>query len=91
MNIKVIIPSALRNITKNQAEVLADGTLIRDVIENLDLQYPGFSKKLYNEQGKLNGFIALFLNDIDIRFLQDDMTPVADNDELVIISAISGG
>ena len=48
-------------------------------------------KHLYTGDGKLRAFVNLYLNDEDVRYLQQEGTPVRDNDTLSIIPSIAGG
>ena len=91
MPCKVRIPVPLQKLTGNQTEVACEGRDIRELIENLDKNYPGIKERLYDENNNLRRFINLFVNDKDIRFLQGDKTELKDGDEVSIIPAIAGG
>lgn len=91
MSIKVMIPTPLQKLTKNQAEVEDEGKTVRELIDHLEKNYPGFRKRIYDENGKVRRFINIYVNEEDIRFLQGDSTPVKDGDEVSIIPAIAGG
>ena len=43
------------------------------------------------DDGKLKSFIAVFINDQDIRSLDGESSPVKDQDEIHIVPAIAGG
>ncbi len=87
----VRIPTPLRKLTSEQEVVPADGETIGDVLKNLDVAYPGIGERIYDEQGTVRRFVNVFLNDEDIRFLQENATPVKDTDEISIVPAIAGG
>jgi len=91
MSVKVRIPTPLRKITKDQDEVTAEGNTIAEVIEDLEKNYPGIKERICEPDGSLRRFVNLYLNDEDIRFMDNLETPVKDNDELSIIPAIAGG
>ncbi len=91
MSVKVRIPTPLRKITKDQDEVTAEGGTIAEVIEDLEKNYPGIKERICEPDGSLRRFVNLYLNDEDIRFMDNLDTPVKDNDELSIIPAIAGG
>lgn len=91
MSIKVRVPTPLQKITKNQAEVVAKAGDIRELIEDLEKNYPGMKERLCDENGKLRRFINIYVNEEDIRFLQKDETQLKDGDEVSIIPAIAGG
>jgi molybdopterin synthase sulfur carrier subunit len=91
MAITVRIPTPLRSITSGEAEVTVEGGTVQEIIENLEKAYSGMKERLCDEEGKLRRFVNLYLNDEDIRFLQDLETEVKDGDGLSIIPAIAGG
>lgn len=91
MSVKVRIPSAFRNITNDKADVTADGTNVKTAIKDIDRQYPGIFSKIYDNADKQRRFIAIFVNDVDIRSLNGDLTPLENGDEVIIVSAIAGG
>jgi molybdopterin converting factor small subunit len=43
------------------------------------------------EDGSLNKFINIYVNDDDVRYLEQLMTPVSDGDEISVIPAVAGG
>ena len=53
--------------------------------------YPDLRKHLYNDEGKLRAFVNLYLNDDDIRYLQNEQTTVKHGDTLSIVPSIAGG
>lgn len=88
---QVRIPTPLRKLTGDQEVVTADGATIADVLTNLDATFPGLGDRLCDEQGNVRRFVNIFVNDEDIRFLEDKATPVKDTDEISIVPAIAGG
>ncbi len=91
MAIKVIIPQPLQKLTNNQSEVEANGSNIRELIDDLDRNFPGLKERLCDESGKIRRFINIYVNEEDIRFLKQDETSLKDNDVVSIIPAIAGG
>lgn len=91
MSIKVRIPTPLQKFTNNQVEVFANGKNVKELIENLDKDFPGIRERICDEAGKVRKFINIYVNEEDIRFLQRDETPIKDGDEVSIIPAIAGG
>ncbi|MBU2567986.1 MAG: molybdopterin-synthase adenylyltransferase MoeB [Elusimicrobia bacterium] len=91
MNIKVRIPTPLQKITKNQTDIVSDGQDVRELIENLDREYPGLKERVCDEKGDIRRFINIFVNGQDIRFLEGDGTKLKEGDEVSVIPAIAGG
>lgn len=87
----VRIPAPLRKLTNDQEVVPAEGATIGDVLANLDKSFPGLIERICDEQGNVRRFVNIFLNDEDIRFLEEKATPVKETDEISIVPAIAGG
>ncbi|AGC45169.1 ThiS family protein [Myxococcus stipitatus DSM 14675] len=85
------IPTMMRPLTRNQAEVTASGATVREVLRDLDIRYPGLGAKLLDEHGAVRRYVNVFLNDEDIRALDALDTPVKDVDRLTLIPAMAGG
>lgn len=85
------IPAPLRKLTADQEVVTAHGDTIGDILANLDATYPGLGERICDESGNVRRFVNIFLNDEDIRFLEEKATPVKDTDEISIVPAIAGG
>jgi molybdopterin synthase sulfur carrier subunit len=91
MAVAVLIPTVLRKHTAGKDQVAASGSNIREVLRDLEGQYSGFTQNLYAADGDLKPFINIYVNEEDIRFLQDLDTPVQSNDTVTILPAIAGG
>ncbi len=91
MPVKVRIPTPLRTLTKGSEEVSVEGNSIKEVIDNLETNYKGFKERLCDEKGQIRRFINFYLNDEDIRFKDNQETPVNDGDQISIVPAIAGG
>ena len=91
MTVVVRIPTPLRRLTNGQGEVEVEAKNIREAIDKLEEQFPGFKERLIDENGELRRFVNLYLNDEDIRFLNGLDTELKDGDVLSIVPAIAGG
>jgi len=78
-------------VTGQIGEVEVSGGTVAEVLSDLEAQYPGMRDRLRDESGKLRRFINIYINDEDIRFLENEATPVRDSDEISIVPAIAGG
>jgi molybdopterin converting factor small subunit len=90
MAVKVEIPSPLREQAGGQTDVSVSGATVQAVLDDLVRQYPALGPKLF-DGGRLRPYINLFVNDEDIRYLDDLQTAVADGQVLAIIPAVAGG
>lgn len=88
---KVRIPTPLRKLTNNEELVEVNAATIGDVISELQTRYPGIKDRLVDENGSIRRFVNVYVNEEDIRFLQNQQTILKDGDEISIIPAIAGG
>jgi molybdopterin synthase sulfur carrier subunit len=91
MSKKVRIPTPLRKLTNNEELVEVNAATIGAAIEELQAKFPGISERLVDEKGEVRRFVNVYVNEEDIRFLQNRETPLKDGDEISIIPAIAGG
>lgn len=91
MPAKVRIPTPLRKLTNNEEVVEVDGSTIGAIITELQSRYPGIKERLLDNDGTVRRFVNVYVNEEDIRFLQNQETPVKHGDEISIIPAIAGG
>jgi adenylyltransferase/sulfurtransferase len=91
MGLKVLLPTALRHLVGNQDEVELSGGNIAELMSGLVQKYPELKKHLFNEEGKLRNFVNVYVNDDDVRYLQQDQTPVKEGDVVSIVPSIAGG
>jgi molybdopterin synthase sulfur carrier subunit len=87
----VRIPTPLRKLTNNEEVVEVKAETIADAIVELQARYPGIKERLVDEKGEVRRFVNVYVNEEDIRFLQNQETPLKDGDEISIIPAIAGG
>jgi MoaD family protein len=71
--------------------VEAEGGTIAEVLAGINAQYPGFREQITMEDGSLHRFVNIYVNDEDIRFMQQLQTPVAAGDVVSILPALAGG
>jgi sulfur-carrier protein len=90
MGVRVHIPTPMREHTAKQAVVEASGPTVQAVLDDLGRKYPGVTQRLF-DNGQVRRFVNVYLNDEDIRYLDNLATPVKDGDELAIIPAVAGG
>ena len=87
----VKIPPVLRSSTGGQKEVLAEGESVREVLRQLAQEHPATEGQLFGEEGELNRYVNVYLNDEDVRVLEGLETEVSEGDTLVILPAMAGG
>jgi sulfur-carrier protein len=87
----VHVPTPLRGQADGQARLELAGATVREVLVTLADRYPALGGRLFNERNEVNRFVNVFLNDEDVRFLQNLDTPVKDGDAVMLVPAVAGG
>jgi len=91
MAVKVQIPSPLRSLTGGADEVQVDASDVAGLIEGLESRHHGLKERLCDGEGNLRSYVRIFVNEEDVRFLQDKGTPLKPGDTVAIVPAIAGG
>ncbi|MGH2785682.1 MAG: MoaD/ThiS family protein [Actinomycetota bacterium] len=91
MSVSVKIPTPLRRVTAGASSVEGSGANVRELIEDLERQFPGMRERLCDENGAIRRFVNVFVGDEDIRFLDGIDTPLAEGAQVSIIPAVAGG
>ena len=87
----VKIPPVLRAQTGGEAEVKADGETVGDVLRSLADLHPETESQLFSDDGDLNRYVNVYLNDEDVRVLDGLSTAASEGDTVVILPAMAGG
>ena len=91
MATKVMIPTALRQFASNRDTMDLDGENVGEVLQKLANEFPELKRHLFDDGGQLRNFVNVFLNDQNIRDLDNQQTPLNAGDELTIVPAVAGG
>ncbi len=84
------IPTPLRVHAGGLDHVSAAGATVGEVLQSLVSAHPELKERLF-EGEEVRRFVNVYVNNEDIRYLDELQTPVAENDEISIIPAIAGG
>jgi sulfur-carrier protein len=91
MSVLVHIPTPLRALTGGRGDLRCEAATVRALLEELDRAHAGLKSRLCEEDGTIRRFLNLYVNEEDIRFLQELETPLNPGDEVTIVPAMSGG
>ena len=91
MDVHVRIPAPLKKFAGEQEVIKSQGETVGEVLQWLADAYPGLKERLKDEKGEVRRFINIYVNNEDIRFIQDLKTPLKEGDQISIIPAIAGG
>ena len=84
----VFIPSLMQKLSDGKSKVEIDGASVRQIVNNLDAEFPGFKERLV-EDGRIKGNISVAVD--------GEITPlgmlekVSENSEVHFLPAIGGG
>ncbi len=87
----VKVPPVLRQHTSGATEVAVEGATVGEVLRGLVGEYPDTGEQLFAEDGELNRFVNVYLNDEDVRVLDGLETGVSGSDTVMILPAMAGG
>ncbi len=91
MSIIVEIPTPLRRFTGEEGENAVEGRTVEEALARTVSEFPSLQRHLFTEEGSLRSFVNVFVNDEDIRYLENRETPIREGDRISIIPSIAGG
>ena len=91
MPITVLLPSVLAQQAEGNRSLDASGATVGEAITDVVARFPALGPRLRDEKGDLYPFVALYLNDEDVRFLGGFDATVREGDELSVVPAVAGG
>ena len=91
MAVQVQIPSQLRPLAGGAAQLALEADTVGALIEALGAKHEGLRERLLEPSGEVRRFVRIFVNEEDIRFLEDATTKLSDGDTVAIVPAIAGG
>jgi molybdopterin converting factor small subunit len=86
----VRIPTVLRPHTGGEARVEVAGASIGEILTALVADNPALEERLL-EDGRVRGYVNVFVDDEDIRYLDGESTVVPAGVEVSIMPAVAGG
>lgn len=84
------IPPVLRPQTGGEPAVEVAGRTVGEVLRGMCILHPDTRSQLFDDEGGLNRYVNVYLNDEDIRVLDGLETPAVDQDTIVILPAMAG-
>jgi sulfur-carrier protein len=89
--VEVRLPTLLRTHADGASSVEASGATVGDVFSQLVTAHPGLQGQLVDDTGSLHKFVNVYVNDDDIRYLDQLDTKLGDGDVISILPAVAGG
>ena len=91
MAVTIRIPTPLRKLTNEQDTIEVGSATVGAAVDELEGKFPGIKERLVGGDGEIRRFVNVYVNEEDIRFLDNQATPLKDGDDISIIPAIAGG
>src|SRR5262245_23383212 len=85
------IPAALQPISKDVDEFDVNADTVGAALASLLERFPAMRRHLFDDGGVLRGFVNVYLNDQDVRYLEGQGTAVAADDVITIVPSVAGG
>jgi molybdopterin converting factor small subunit len=97
MAVTVRLPAALAAYSGGAREVVVDpresdtATTVAGVFDQLAMELPALERRIRDERGTVRRHVNVYVNGEDIRVLAGVETVVAEDAEVAVMAAISGG
>ena len=91
MAVRIRIPTPLRQMTNGAESVEVEGGDVNELLLALCAKFEGMDKRLFKQPGELNRFVNIYVNEEDIRFLDNLHTKIKPGDDVSVVPAIAGG
>lgn len=87
----VIIPTPLRKFTREKVSFETNAPSVIEALQEISLKHPGIKPHLIGENTSIRPFINIFVDDEDIRALENEKTKLKEDSVVALIPAIAGG
>ena len=87
----VKIPPVLRPAVSGMSELQVEGATVGEILSGLAEIHPETRGQMFADNGELNRFVNVYVNDEDVRVQQGLDTGVGAGDTVVILPAMAGG
>ena len=91
MAVTIRIPTTFRELAKGNSSISSDGKTLSELLEQIRTEYPDFVNRVLDDEGNLQRFVNIFLDDEDVRFLGGLDTELEQGQIVSIVPAVAGG
>ncbi|MEI6289541.1 MAG: MoaD/ThiS family protein [Chloroflexota bacterium] len=88
---KIKIPTLMVYYVNGEYEINLPGTILKEILSNLITRYPDIEYQLFDGKNTLRRHINIFINDKNIKDLEQLNSSINENDIIRIVPSISGG
>ena len=86
----VRIPPTLREETGGEREVLAEGSTVRELLDDLAARFPALGARIL-DNGGVAPFVNVYVEGEDVRTREGLDTPVDEGSTVILLPAMAGG
>ena len=86
----VRVPPVLRAEAGGVREIVANGTTVRELLEDLVTKLPALGSRVYGE-GAIQPYVNVYVDGEDVRTRDGLETPVRDSSTVILLPAMAGG
>jgi molybdopterin converting factor small subunit len=86
----VRIPPTLREEAGGEREVLAEGTTVRELLDDLASRLPALGARIL-DNGSVARFVNVYVDGEDVRTRDGLDTPVEESSTVILLPAMAGG
>jgi sulfur-carrier protein len=86
----VRIPPTLRPDAEGRREIAAEGTTVREVLNEVGERFPRLRARIF-ENGNIAAFVNVYVGGEDIRTQDGLETQVGDGSTVILLPAMAGG
>ncbi len=90
-SVTIRIPTPLRQYVEDRDSLAVEGETVQELLDGLVGRYEPLKRYLMGDDGKLRNFVNVYVNDQDIRYLEQESTTVGEGDTVTIVPSVAGG
>ena len=91
MAVTVDLPGQLRPHAGGQSRLSIEADSVAALLDTLAREHPALKDRLLDANGAIRQYVRVFVNEEDVRVLDDAATPLRSGDTVSIVPAIAGG
>jgi adenylyltransferase/sulfurtransferase len=91
MDVKIMIPTALRQFTDGLSEVSVEAKTVGEALNGLTEKYIDLQQYIFTDNKTLRSYVNVYVNEDNIRQKSGLDTLLANNDIILLVPSIAGG
>jgi adenylyltransferase/sulfurtransferase len=88
---RIRVPGPLQPLADGSDEISVDAETVQLALEQLVERHPRLRRHLFEDGGALRGYVNIYLNEDDVRYLNGMSTRLGATDVITIVPSVAGG